>query len=85
MTLPEITEITETTTLYHNFIPHEHRIDERTKHYISPAHEVYFRVYDYDIRFFREGKSLQFFGINTYPMNPKDFLKKVSNFEEYSF
>jgi hypothetical protein len=83
MTLPEITEITETTTLYHNFIPHEHEIDRRTKHYISPTHEVYFIVCEYDIRFYKEGKTRAFFGINTYPMNPKDFLKKVSHFEEY--
>ena len=59
-------------------ISHE---DDGKKCMISPKQQIYFRIFDYDIRFYKK-RNEYLLGINTYPNNPKQLIKLISDFEE---
>ena len=48
---------------------------------ISPKQQFYFRIFDYDIRFYKN-KNEYLLGICTHPNNPKQLIKFISDFEE---
>ena len=51
---------------------------------ISPKQQIYFQIFDYDLRFYKkknEGKEY-ILGICTYPNNPKQLINLISGFEE---
>ena len=51
---------------------------------ISPKQQIYFQIFDYDLRFYKkknEGKEF-ILGIWTYPNNPKQLINLISSFEE---
>ena len=51
---------------------------------ISPKQQIYFQIFDYDLRFYKkknEGKEC-ILGICTYPNNPKQLINLISGFEE---
>jgi len=50
------------------------------KYEISPKQQIYFQMYDYDLRFYKkanEGKQY-LLGICTYPNNPKQLIYLIS-------
>jgi hypothetical protein len=52
---------------------------------ISPKHQIYFQIFDYDLRFYKkkdEDRKEFILGICTYPNDPKQLVKLISDFEE---
>ena len=58
--------------------------NDRKIYMISPKHQIYFQIFEYDLRFYKkknEGKEF-ILGIWTYPNNPKQLINLISGFEE---
>ena len=58
--------------------------NDRKIYMISPKQQIYFQIFDYDLRFYKkknEGKEY-ILGICTYPYNPKQLINLISGFEE---
>ena len=54
---------------------------------ISAKHQIYFQMFEYDLRFYKknnEGKEY-ILGIYTYPNDPKQLINLISGFEERWF
>jgi len=55
---------------------------------ISPKHQIYFQIFEYDLRFYKkkdEDRKEFILGICTYPNDPKQLVNLISGFEERWF